>query len=492
MESAHDQDRGAVRLSLAALVVGLALHWSAFKQYELPSILGGTGADSWAMLAVPAAVAAGFAALATLAVIRRRAVEAAAAEKGPLLCALSCLGTLGYLLLKLASAGAFGPLEPSLTLLASMLVAVGYASATFGFMDALVRRGGREAIMVVAVSYLLSAALAIASYLPGPIILAVTAASPVVCGACLLFQRGERRHGVDWSFSVLKGMPLLPPVTLGLFIVVARVAIGTFNNVGTLITPAQRLITLGLLAAVSLWLSIVLRNPSSDRLEWMLRVGWITPSILAVAGVFLLVSSEEAYVQAGLGALGASLDCLEMFLLLNLMLSTIERRASSVLVFSLAFTLFKMLPLVLGKVAVPLLVPGGEFDVFPMALAMLLIMVTAAFAFLTSEVLGLQASIVPSDLPVDPRGDTIEELTTEFGLTAREAELLDYLTQGYSFQAIADALGITVGTAQSYSKTLYRKLEVHAKQGLVEMVHERLGRRAGGASPAHGGSPLGG
>ncbi len=58
-------------------------------------------------------------------------------------------------------------------------------------------------------------------------------------------------------------------------------------------------------------------------------------------------------------------------------------------------------------------------------------------------------------------------------LTAREREVVELLARGATYQLVADALGIALGTVQAYVKTVYRKLDASTK---AEAVAEALRR----------------
>lgn len=457
----------------AWLVVGLALHWAALKQFELASIACDAAEPTRALRSISFIVAVGFFIAAGLAAIKRKQLEPLLPQRRRAVGALCAAGSLGYLTLLFASRGDGHPLP--VFLLGGALVALGYATATFAFMDELVRRDTRETVAALPLSFLLAAGISLIAYLPRPVCLTLTVASPLLCGTALAMQGTPGRHDVAWSPTPVRSMPVAPTAILGLFIVIARIAIGLFNDIDAHISVDQRLFTVGLLAAVVLWILFTVRSKPAAGWDVAFRIGWCVPGTVAVIGVFMLVAPSASYIHIGLGALGASLDCLEMFLWLNLVLFTRDSRVSSMLIFSVSFSLFKMLPLVLGKIIAPFIAALYGFDFFPVALTMMVLLVAATVAFLTSTVATMQASVLENVRPADPRGDAIEGISSEAGLTARETEVLDYLSQGYSFHAIADMLGISVGTAQSYSKTLYRKVGVHSKQGLVDIIHERMG-----------------
>ena len=52
-------------------------------------------------------------------------------------------------------------------------------------------------------------------------------------------------------------------------------------------------------------------------------------------------------------------------------------------------------------------------------------------------------------------------------LSAREEELLAFLSKGYSNKEIADKLGLSVDTISTYLKTIYKKMHVHSRTEAV-------------------------
>ena len=64
-------------------------------------------------------------------------------------------------------------------------------------------------------------------------------------------------------------------------------------------------------------------------------------------------------------------------------------------------------------------------------------------------------------------------LAERFGLTEREAEILELVAMGRSAQYIADDLTISYNTVWTHIKHVYQKLNIHSKQELIDLV--RLG-----------------
>ena len=117
-----------------------------------------------------------------------------------------------------------------------------------------------------------------------------------------------------------------------------------------------------------------------------------------------------------------------------------------------------------------------ETQVFGCSLATAFVLAVAAFAFLGNGETGLddRQATEAARSPLE----TCQELAPRYGLTEREVQICALLAQGHTLDAVADRLGLSANTVRSYSKDLYRKLGVHKKQEVVELVG-RAGEEAG-------------
>lgn len=66
----------------------------------------------------------------------------------------------------------------------------------------------------------------------------------------------------------------------------------------------------------------------------------------------------------------------------------------------------------------------------------------------------------------------IQSLATSHGLTDREGDILELILRGRDAQNIASSLFISVNTVRSHSKSIYRKLGIHSKQELLDLVEK--------------------
>lgn len=64
-------------------------------------------------------------------------------------------------------------------------------------------------------------------------------------------------------------------------------------------------------------------------------------------------------------------------------------------------------------------------------------------------------------------------LTTEYGLSNRESEVFRLLARGRSLSFVEGQLYISNSTARTHARSIYRKLDVHTKQALIDLVEEK-------------------
>ena len=68
---------------------------------------------------------------------------------------------------------------------------------------------------------------------------------------------------------------------------------------------------------------------------------------------------------------------------------------------------------------------------------------------------------------------TCEHVAQQYQLSPREAEVLVHLSQGHSMVDIARELGVSENTARTHIKRIYRKLNVHSKQDIIDICRSK-------------------
>ena len=181
-------------------------------------------------------------------------------------------------------------------------------------------------------------------------------------------------------------------------------------------------------------------------------------------------------------------------------MDVIRYRLSTMLVFGLAFAFFKALPNCIGKYVIPnqILTVGTSDDMIDsiilIALAMLLVMTfmllgRRSFMQSSTDVATVGSAAIVQDSPMatsaahanraqassallDAFQKTTNAIAEKAGLTERELDVMRLIAKGYSYQAIADELCISLSTVQGHTKNVYRKLGVHSKQEVISYVRD--------------------
>lgn len=70
------------------------------------------------------------------------------------------------------------------------------------------------------------------------------------------------------------------------------------------------------------------------------------------------------------------------------------------------------------------------------------------------------------------RVDTPELKTAEFKLTPREHETLQHMSQGHTYDQVAELMSVAISTVQSNVRNIYRKLNVHSQMQAVAKARD--------------------
>ena len=84
---------------------------------------------------------------------------------------------------------------------------------------------------------------------------------------------------------------------------------------------------------------------------------------------------------------------------------------------------------------------------------------------------GIEPDAAPLEVRyVDKLAQRCEEETAQAGLTQREGEILLLLARGNNAQHIQDELSISHNTVKFHARNIYRKLDVHSQQELIDLL----------------------
>lgn len=457
--------------------MGLALYWPFFRHYDFVAFFSsGRPADVflWPAYSI---ILGTVAALLIAAALGCRRLEPKLLRLRKTLVLLGLAGTLGYALLLVAPL----PPEPSATLLqivGSLGIATGYAALTLGWMKLLVIIDRSTSLVCMLAACCVSSVISLATSLHPLAAAAVTTAAPLASGLIwALASRDVSGYPVLYGLDRDQGVPLAFLAASGLFLAFGRVAQGLFYSDRAQVPYVDRVAGVVMTVALLALGAALMRTQGPWR---VLRIGWAFLAVVFVAGLMLLVPLGFGLEPWGLGIVSASLSCFELLFWMLLIEVVHQKRLSAVAVMGMGVVLFRVVPAFVGKIVIPRVTAFGDSVgpelVGPVLLGMTFCLVCATVVGLCAESLGhkeTQPNQVPpqEEAPSDacgPRAERLQALAEQGRLTPREAEVLRYMAQGYSYKKIADCIGVTLGTAQGYAKNVFKKLDVHTRQELID------------------------
>lgn len=65
-----------------------------------------------------------------------------------------------------------------------------------------------------------------------------------------------------------------------------------------------------------------------------------------------------------------------------------------------------------------------------------------------------------------------ERMAQIYGLTPKEAEIMTLVANGHSAQRIRELLDISTSTVNTHVNHIYRKMDVHSRQEMIDIIDE--------------------
>lgn len=449
--------------TIVLMTIGLACYWPFFRRFEFSLFFTTRPDAAFETLQSYAVVMISCVAFALVALPPHERIERFIARNRPLVLIVSCAGAVGYALLLFVPAG-------PLMLAASITLGAGYVALTCIWALLLAGQKGNTPLICIAVSFPISSLLSLAILLPEPISLLFTMVSPAVSALAWFLLPGERTGSENPSARVFRTMPLGTLGIFCLFIVVGHLMVGALYQTDAFIPVSERIITT-VLSSITLLLMAYLLAKSSAA-DTLLGKGWVLLATFYLAAAFLVLYVGSDLYHLGTGIIAAELNCFEIFFWILLVLSIRQTRISPVFAFCSGFLIIKAVPVGVAKLLLPSvfewlnLRPSDYTAAFVAVMTFMLIIITVVF-------LNTRA-FSPAEAASDgqARDKTCAAIAVEAGLTPREEEVMRMMAQGHSLKKIGETLFISTGTVQGHTKNIYRKLDVHSKQELIDLVDE--------------------
>ena len=192
--------------------------------------------------------------------------------------------------------------------------------------------------------------------------------------------------------------------------------------------------------------------------------------------------------EASLNFMSAANRCLQVLIFIALLLLVYQQRMSPVVAFALLFMSVEVLSNLICYFIAPAVIGYFQIDVassitsmssvIGAALIAALVFSLAVFALSDSmkTMVFERGSEEGADGPLgaqseDWRAVRCAAIAAEHQLTQREQDVLYYLSLGYNAKRIADTLYVSFETVRSHTSGIYRKMDVHSKQDLIDRVN---------------------
>lgn len=483
--------------SSVALIIGLAFWWPFFRKYEYSALFTFYQKPAETMWSVYAPTMIGLVVALLVGIVLHKQFSRFI-EGRRLATSLVCMtGSIGWALTLIAPF--FGTGTQVMLALGCLMSAFGYAWLTLCWGCSICSLSSLHSAPAILLAFATSSLFQITAFLPTPIMIGIAIAAPALSGFAWLYYGMSSQAKTDNEIHEgLQSMPLGVIGMLGLFLLAGRLAVGLLAYATETVPDNDRLLTIICSLTLSSVMFVALqRVQDKGRLFQLIWSGLV---VIFMAGMFSLLVENETLSHIATASLSAVLGGFEVELFVIVSVSSVMYGASGVLTFGLTVLLFRVLPNFLGKSLTPVLIGADpswaqQMTAFVVPF-MTFLAVVATIVFMNARTIGIISWFdssantttagtfgnTDSLIDLDKRSTQISSQTSltpackmlaaKFGLTARETDVLLLVSEGRSYQKIADTLGISLGTVQGHVKCLYRKLGVHTKQEVIELARK--------------------
>jgi DNA-binding CsgD family transcriptional regulator len=203
-----------------------------------------------------------------------------------------------------------------------------------------------------------------------------------------------------------------------------------------------------------------------------------TLPLMPVVSVFL---ATAVFAPSGTHAIALSAGAITWFVWVafsSLRLSDIRERGAGDIIRMACFEKFLIIaPLCLIRVLSNFYSVGELVGNAWYATWIPLVILFCALLGATSQILGIGAGNrngTRDDQSLELYDRAYEILASEYGLSAREKEVLSFLGRGYTRTAICEKLFIADGTTRTHIRHIHEKMRIHRNDELIDALHDKM------------------
>lgn len=475
------------KLRLLQIVFGMAFYWTMLRRSYFGLLLESHAQSNPNSQTYYSIFLIGLVLSIIVSALFKGKIEELLLEKRIFVLVVSGTASLGACFVQLAPLT--GVLTVVLTACTLIILAMAFSLLTFAWGLKAYEGLTKQTLLCVIASFILSYGVSLLMVLPSPIPLVLAVLTPFISG--ILWFVGRTAHTASFTLSQQPLFSYLPKGLIGLliaFLLVGGVMRGISYQGGINYIPSYDTFVPHATSAIfaGIIFLMVLFSQQREKLYYSI---WVILAVLYFAGLFVF-----AFMQSDVSDFATSVflipgrTCLAFFLWLTLLTSGRSERISPVALFSNYFLTTEVASNFLSYIAFPLLMPrfagiaSNYTSVFAAVMALMLIvasMILLTNKAFSSDTANLGACGKEVRNGQEENGDagdswssTCAELASKCGLTNREEEVMILFSRGNSKSKIADMLFVSEGTVKTHIKSLYRKLDVHSRQELIDLIRK--------------------
>ena len=473
---------------LAQIAVGMAFYWTMLRRSYFGILLESHSQSIPNSQTYYSFFLLGLVLSIVLSAVFRQQIENLLLNKRSVIFGVSSLASLGAWLIQLCPK--FDTVSVIITICSLVVLAASFTLLTFAW--GLKAHGGatKQTLLAVILSFILSYGVSLLMVLPAPIPITVAVLTPFLSSA--LWYAKPSAPSTHFEASVQRTLTQIPRgliVLLIAFLLVGGVMRGISYQGDINYTPSYDTFLPHATSAVFAGIIFFMMLFSQQREKLYYSI-WIILAMLYFAGLFVVafMSSDTSNFATSIFLIPGR-TCLAFFLWLTLLTSVRNHNLSPVLLFNSFFLTTEVASNFLSYIAFPLLMPhlvgiaSNYTSLFAAVMALMLII--ASMVLLTNRAFSSGAEtettkIYDSIMAKNENRDgeenswnvTCSALASQGGLTKREEEVMVLFSRGNSKSKIADMLYVSEGTVKTHIKSMYRKLDVHSRQELIDLIRK--------------------
>ena len=387
------------------------------------------------------------------------------------------ISAVASLISALGALGIFDPFERWVWLLGASFYGISFSMLTAEWGQQLVRYDISKACLVAFGSFSVALILTLVSAFFNKLSIVLIITLPTISACLLLYLRPVNL--VSETVRVPKNQIASQPLVFifVVFLISGSIFRGLYYTSQSRI-PLESMAIMQVLT-ILFCLLIFLVVASSRRQKQQRPIflqAWMIITVIFFTGLLITMVFSQEWRQSGEELTLVSRMMFSVLLWLVL-ISVAQSNHQSILMMSF-WTIAEMASSLIAYFLIPQLaayfpslVDSILFNAL-LTLILLVVLIAASFFFLQRVIINLERSraVEVASMPHNLRCERIADV---HGLTARELEILILYSQGSSSRSIAEKLYISPETVRTHVKSIYGKVGVNKKQGLIDLIQRQ-------------------